>query len=257
MLTQKKRVIPLLKEKAAYLETMGDGKSAKIIRNQLGLDQLRGFESSTADIILVLSPIAVYPRADSLLRLGWTVDEEIILDGLFISKHPAFLSLTLKYFSDLGLEQSEVQEIYNGLTLDRNLWETSDKNFSYSELNHSRAPVTFYKRKAFNTVDVSNPRLDHFLNYISEMVPQVGEFIRVFCQPSNPATSVITEITEDSGISSFPPNKVKKTQVQRTTENNENRRVSPRVSLSRKPEKRKSDGKLNVSSKRTVLTELN
>ena len=258
VLTQKKRVIPLLKERGAYLETMGDSKSAKIIRNQLSLDQLiRGFDSSTADMLLVLSPTSVYQRSDSLLRMGWTVDEDYILNRLFISKHPAFLSLTIKYFSELGLNKSEVQDIWKGLTMDRIVCENSDDNCFYSEFDQSKAPNTFYKSKASNMVPVSNPHLDQFLHYITENVPVVGEFIKVFCQPPKLATSVITETTEDSGISSYQPSKAKKNHVQKSKRNDENRRSSPRVTGARKNEKRKSDSNPNNLSKRTVLTELN
>lgn len=257
VLTQKKRVIPLLKERGAYLETMGDSKSAKIIRNQLSLDQLiRGFDSSIADMLLVLSPTSVYQRSDSLLRMGWTVDEDYILDRLFISKHPAFLSLTIKYFSELGLNKSEVQDIWKGLTVDRIVCENSDACF-YSEFNQSKAPNTFYKSKASNMVAVSNPHLDQFLNYITENVPVVGEFIQVFCQPSKLATSVITTTTMDSGISSYQPSKAKKNHVLKSKRTDENRRSSPRVTVARNNEKRKSDTTPNDLSKRTVLTELN
>lgn len=240
----------MLKERSVFLETMGDGKSAHIVRKQVSADLLKELESMTRDTLMVLSPTAVSHRDTPLLRAGWNVAQEFILNSLFLSNHPAFLPYTVDFFKDMNIKKA--QDIWSGLTSDRVHMDPAEGNLLFSDPASRVSSVQFYKARELN--GISNPDLDSFLNYLSNQVPGVGEFLKQFCYPSKPGMSIIsqnTELTESSGVSSFLPSAMKR--LPKHNENADFRRVSPRVSA----RKRKSDVAVEAATKRPVLREHN
>jgi len=262
-ISQKNTVLPLLKESIIFHETLGDTKTATVIKGQLSPDSLKSLESVTRDILLVVSPTVVSRMEDSL-------DTGLDITKHFISNHPAFLPLTVKYFSESSYDLSVAQDIFAGLTSDRRYCDDQGSDM-FSEISSHRMSLSvFYKSRPSSIARVSNPDLDSFLEYIGCNLPDLGDFIRLFCYPPKPTMSIasrFTELTESSGVSSFEPKAVKKKRLARLKESEEEtRRVSPRGGGggaaasprgASKELKRKSDSRDANSSKRTVLAEIN
>ena len=237
---------------------MGDKKSIALLEPQLHSEQLKPLEFITRDVLLVLSPTSVYQRDGSLFLSSWTQEDDLVLNGLFMSNHPAFLSNTLQF---VGAQDDQANNmIWKNLIADRTHCDNAGGGNLFSEQTSGRLGTNqFYKSRSAATT-VPNPDLDAYMKHVSSHMPEVGEFIRLFCGPPPPPMSITsqdTELTESSGVSSFEPKALKRRMLKQK-ENGvaDGRRSSPRVIVDNVL-KRRSDNTLQSTSKRPVLTELN
>ena len=257
-------MLPLLKESVIYHDTLNDARNASIIRQQLHAASLRPLESLTRDLLMVVSPTVVFRREDVVPR---TMEAELDLNRLFISNHPAFLPLTVKYFGELSPESGVVQPIFAGLTSERRysedqacqmFVETSTSRMSTSVFYRSQAPP--------ETNRINNPELESYLDYLGLTVPELANFLKVFCnvpRALRPAMSIAsrhTEVTESSGVSSFHPKRTRKSKADEKELDSPRRTMrTPRSGEKERPissNKRKQTSDA-TKSKRTVLSEIN
>ena len=254
---QSKTVLPFLHEHLLHLKTIGDGKTADHVRKQLAGTELQSLESAIRDVLLVLSPSTVSQREGSLFKSHWDVNEDMVLKGLSVSRHPAFLSYTFQYFQSMEKPPGKIKDIWKSLPADR----IHSENLGQTQLFHEGTGTIlisnqFYRTQNVNTsTAISNPDLVSYLDHIGSQLPHVEAFLKVFCYTPKPSMSIIsenTELTESSGISSMEPDAVKR----RNKENLDRRRLSPRLSGSR-AQKRNNDIDPEIVSKRHVLTERN
>lgn len=279
VVSQKQQVLPMLKEIAIHLATIGDEKSARLVRNQLSQDELKPLECTARDILLLLSPTSVSISEDSSLCCDH-IDDQFLMNSLFLHRQPAFLSLIIKYFKDMPTQL--VQTIFAGLASDRYGCGDADRPAMFAESTagtnapsaasrHGRvSSYNFYRggsgsgggnstasgaTPTGNWSAISNPDLDSLLNFLMTSLPNVGDFLRLFCLPPKSTTSVYSQ-NSSSGVSSLEPGSLK---TKRLTKKNgpTSGGVSLRTSARRQELELKRRHEESGVSTRHVLTERN
>lgn len=235
------------------METAGKTSMACMIKHQISSKELSSLESVTRDVLMILSPTLVFKTEDSVFSKEGLNEDELIRD-MFMSEHPAFLSLTMKYFE--GRPAAETRRVWSGLSSDRVYGTQSQDNPIFSNSSHTMAgrrvsSTQFYRGRLSGLAMVSNPEVDSYLKFLGDQLPDIGNFFFEFwCRPE-PGRSVVssaTEATESSGI--FTMDTIRS----RDTESNL-KRTSPPIS-SKKKRKIETPNDKSLRSKRTVLREI-
>jgi len=208
LLEQKKHVIPMLKERSLSMQTAGKRGLATMIKSQTLSKELSSLEAVTRDVLVILSPTLVFKTEGSVFNKPGLDEDELIKD-LFMSNHPAFLSLTMKYFE--GRPAAEARRIWSELSSDRAYGTQSQDNpiFFSSAAHPGQAGSRlgsgqFYRGRPSGLAAVSNPELDSYLKFLGEQLKDIGNFFFEFwCRPEpgrSMLSSACTEVTESSGV---------------------------------------------------------
>jgi len=257
LLDQKRRVLPILKDSSRKMEIQGKSTCSSIVKAQYSTQALYCLESVTRDVLMILSPTIVFKSENSVFdRPG--LDEEELLKDLFMSEHPAFLSITMQYVRNMC--RQEARTTWRGLSSDRVYGTRSQETpiFSSTKVSNNLARVgssNFYHNTLNSNTMISNPDVDAYIKFIGQELPIVKTFLHEFSSCGQSGHSVLsntTEVTESSGIFSMQSTVPKTRKYTKNVENSVN--ITQRYGS-----KRKSEDNMHMSTrtKRKVLTEMN
>ena len=243
------------------MEIQGKPTCSSIVKAQYSTQGLYSLESVTRDVLMILSPTIVFKSENSVFdRLG--VEEEELLKDLFMSEHPAFLSITMQYVNNMASQ--DARKTWGGLSSDRVYGTRSQETpiFSSTKVSNNLARVSssnFYYNTSNSNAMISNPDVDSYIKFIGHQLPIVKTFLHEFSScgqpPGNSVLSNTTEVTESSGIFSMESAVLKKKKYTKSVENN----LKSTPVRQRYGSKRKSEDNIHMSTrtKRKVLSEMN
>ena len=245
----------MLKERSLSMQTAGKRGLATMIKSQTLSKELSSLEAVTRDVLVILSPTLVFKTEGSVFNKPGLDEDELIKD-LFMSNHPAFLSLTMKYFE--GRSAAEARRIWSELSSDRAYGTQSQDNpiFFSSTAHQGQAGSRlgsgqFYRGRPSGLAAVSNPELDSYLKFLGEQLKDIGNFFFEFwCRPEpgrSMLSSACTEVTESSGV--YTMDSIRSRDFERSSLPPQNSSKNKRKVMT--PIKDKS-----LRSKRTVLREI-
>ena len=228
MLLVKAEVLPMLKaaHRNSELENGKDHPTTVIIEEMYNEDAKDPMEAVLRDFLVFLSSGQVNLTESSILRQGWEVEEgeEWLKDNLFIACHPAVFPITLEYMESLHLSERDMQRAWEELTTEQDE-DTMETNIALDE-GPRIAARSFYSNLPTGS-GMNKPKLgklSDFLSLVKRDLSSIEGLIQAFKQKpaSRPQVkrshretdlrSVISQLTEDSGVESLKPKRSRRSQ---------------------------------------------